>query len=118
MGIGSLRLNSMAIRGLLYQLTATIGEFLNARHYPLSHAKVQALVTPKPAKKGQVYFGRFYLGKCRHSPEGEGRRTARWSKLDLLRHTPWAKNGKYEYWYWRSIISSLQDNRHYSKYVH
>ena len=63
MGIGSLRLNSMAIRGLLYQLTATIGEFSNARHYPLSHAKVQALVTPKPTKKGQVYFGSFYLGK-------------------------------------------------------
>jgi hypothetical protein len=56
----------MAIRGLLYQLTATIGELSNARHYPLSHAKVQA----KPAEKGQVYFGRFYLGKCRRSPEG------------------------------------------------
>ena len=93
MGIGNLRLNSMAIWGLLYQLTATIGEFSNARHYPLSHAKVQA----KPAEKGQVYFGRFYLGKCRRSLEGEGQRTARWSKLDLLRHTLWTKNGKYEY---------------------
>jgi len=81
----------MAIWGLLYQLTATIGEFSNARHYPLSHAKVQV----KPAEKGQVYFGRFYLGKCRRSPEGEGQRTARWSKLDLLRHTLWTKNGKY-----------------------
>ena len=27
----------------------------------------------------------------------EGRRTTYWSKLDLLWHTPWTKNGKYEY---------------------
>ena len=47
MGIGSLRLNSMAMRGLLNQLMAT-RTLSNARHYPLSHAKVQA----QPAKKG------------------------------------------------------------------
>ena len=45
------------------QSNKTKCELPNARHYPLSHAKVQALVTTKPAKKGQVYFGRFYLGK-------------------------------------------------------
>ena len=48
-------------RGLLNQLMAT-RTLSNARHYPLSHAKVQPLAAPKSTKKGQVYFGRFYLG--------------------------------------------------------
>ncbi len=33
---------------------------------------MQALVIPKPTKKGQVYFGRFYLGKRRRIPGGSG----------------------------------------------
>ena len=45
------------------QLNKPKRELSNVRHYPLSHTKVQALVTPKSAKKGQVYFGQFYLGK-------------------------------------------------------
>ena len=33
--------------------------------------KCNPLAAPKPAKKGQVYFGRFYLGKRWRSPGGE-----------------------------------------------
>ena len=78
---------------------------MSVRHYPLSHAKVQALVTPKPAKKGQVYFGRFYLGKRRRMSGGSG--TARDPKavVGSPGNTPRAKNAKYEYGRYLSIIS-------------
>ena len=44
------------------QLDKPKRELSNVRNYPLSHTKVQALITPKPAKKGQVCFGLIYLG--------------------------------------------------------
>ncbi|MEO2533972.1 hypothetical protein, partial [Collinsella aerofaciens] len=83
----------------------------NARHYPLSHAKVQALVTPKPTKKRQVYFGRFYLWKRRRMPGGSGAARDPKAVVGSPGNTLWAKNAKYEYGCYLSIILSSQNNR-------
>ena len=72
-------------------------------------------LSPETYQKGTGLFWSVYLGKRRRMPGGSGAARDPKAVVGSPGNTLWAKNAKYEYGCYLSIILPSQNNRHNSK---